>query len=223
MTTRTDDTIHPAVNTTIHACVVYYSSTGNIHAVAQASVEGAIKAGAEVRLRRVAETAPRQAVDSNERWAAHAEATRDVTEATVADLDWADVVIFGVPTRFGLPASQLGAFIDTTGPLWQQGRLADKVYAAFTASGTGGGQESTLLALNRVFTHWGGIIVPPGYTDPIQFRTGNPYGVHHLAGSGMPDDITVQAARHQATRAVEVAAALKAGRATGHIDEGAQA
>jgi NAD(P)H dehydrogenase (quinone) len=206
--------------TRINASVVYYSSTGNIHAVAQASVEGAIKAGAEVRLRRVAETAPRRAVDSNERWAAHAEATRDVVEATVADLDWADVVIIGVPTRFGLPASQLGAFLDTTGPLWQQGGLTDKVYTAFTSSGTGGGQEATLLALNHVFTHWGGIIVPPGYTDPVQFRTGNPYGVHHHAGSGMPDDTTLQAARHQAFRAVEVAAALKAGRASGQFDEG---
>ncbi len=83
--------------------------------------------------------------------------------------------------------------------------------------------ESTLLALNHVFTHWGGIIARPGYTDPIQFGTGNPYGVHHRAGSGMPGDITLQAARHQATRAGEVAAALKAVRATGHIDDGAQA
>jgi hypothetical protein len=67
------------------------------------------------------------------------------------------------------------------------------------------------------------VIAPPGYTDPIQFGAGNPYGVHHRAGSGMPDDLTLQAARHQATRAGEVAAALKAGRATGHIDDGAQA
>lgn len=220
MSTRTDDISSQAA---VSASVVYYSSTGNIHAIAQASVEGAVKAGAEVRLRRVAETAPREVVEGNDRWAAHAAATRDVTEAAVADVDWADVVIFGVPTRFGLPASQLGAFIDTMGPLWQQGRLADKVYAAFTSSGTGGGRESTLLALNHVFTHWGGIIVPPGYTDPIQFRTGNPYGVAHVAGTGMPADITLQAARHQAARAVEIAAALKAGRGHDHIDEEVQA
>ena len=58
---------------------------------------------------------------------------------------------------------------------------------------------------------------------PVQFGTGNPYGVHDRAGPGMPDDITLRAARHQATRAGEVAAALKAGRATGHIADGAQA
>jgi NAD(P)H dehydrogenase (quinone) len=54
------------------------------------------------------------------------------------------VVIFGTPTRFGTPASQLKAFIDTTGPLWQKGQLADKVYTALTASQTAHGcQEAT--------------------------------------------------------------------------------
>ena len=41
-------------------------------------------------------------------------------EASLDDLDWADVVLFGTPTRFGNVASQLKAFIDTTGPLWAQ-------------------------------------------------------------------------------------------------------
>jgi len=140
--------------------------------------------------------------------------TADVAEASLDDLDWADAVLFGTPTRFGTPASQLKAFIDTTGGLWAQGTLADKVYTAFTASSTAhGGQESTLLALGNVFYHWGGIIVPPGYTDPIQFRTGNPYGTSHVAADGPPDDVALEAARYQARRAVDTAAALKAGRA----------
>ena len=127
---------------------------------------------------------------------------------------WADAVLFGTPTRFGNPASQLRAFIDTTGRLWQQGRLADKVYSAFTASRTAhGGQESTILALGNVFYHWGGIIVPPGYTDPVQFQTGNPYGTSHVVGEGQPNDACLQAARYQARRVVDTAAALKAGRA----------
>ncbi|MGV9779614.1 hypothetical protein ACWDS7_47340, partial [Streptosporangium sp. NPDC003464] len=117
-------------------------------------------------------------------------------------------------TRFGNPASQLRAFIDTTGPLWFHGKLADKVYSAFTASNTAhGGQESTLLALGNTFYHWGGVIVPPGYTDPIQFRSGNPYGTSHVAGDGPPNDVSLEAARHQARRVVATAASLKAGRA----------
>ncbi|MBA3798140.1 MAG: NAD(P)H:quinone oxidoreductase [Geodermatophilaceae bacterium] len=198
---------------TVNAAVIYYSSTGNVHALAQAAVEGAEKAGADVRLRKVRETAPPAAIESNPAWAAHAAATAHIQEAAVEDLEWADVVLFGTPTRYGGPASQLRAFIDTTGPIWQQGKLAGKVYTAFTSTGTAhGGQESTLLALGNVFYHWGGIIVPPGYTDPIQFQTGNPYGTAHFGGGGAPGPNDLDAARYQARRAVDTAAELKAGR-----------
>jgi NAD(P)H dehydrogenase (quinone) len=95
-----------------------------------------------------------------------------------------------------------------------EGKLAGKVYSAFTASNTlHGGQESTILALGNTFYHWGGIIVPPGYTDPIQYKSGNPYGTSHVAGGGPPDDVASEAARYQARRAVDTAVALKAGRA----------
>ena len=76
------------------------------------------------------------------------EATEDRPKATNDDITWADVVLLGSPTRFGNVASQLQAFLDALGPEWGEGKLADKVYAGFTASQTDhGGQESTLLAL----------------------------------------------------------------------------
>ncbi|MER5215106.1 NAD(P)H:quinone oxidoreductase [Streptomyces sp. NPDC002838] len=197
----------------VNVSIIYYSATGNVHALAQAFVEGAEKTGAQVRLRKVAETAPEEAVNSRAEWAQHLQDTADVALASHDDLDWADAVLFGTPTRFGNPASQLRAFIETTGPLWGQGKLAGKVYSAFTSSGTAhGGQESTLLALANTFYHWGGVIVPPGYTDPIMNQLGNPYGTSHVAGDGAPGEVPLQAARHQARRAVEIAAALKAGR-----------
>ncbi|MFF5210504.1 NAD(P)H:quinone oxidoreductase [Streptosporangium sp. NPDC000396] len=198
----------------VKVAIIYYSATGTLHALARAAAEGAEKAGAHVRLRKVAETAPPEAISANPAWAQHLQDTADIAEAGHDDLDWADAVLFGTPTRFGNPASQLRAFIDTTGGLWYQGKLADKVYSAFTASNTAhGGQESTLLALGNTFYHWGGIIVPPGYTDPIQFQSGNPYGTSHVTGDGPPSDVTLDAARHQARRIVDTAAALKAGRA----------
>lgn len=198
----------------VNVAIIYYSATGTVHALAQAAAEGAEKAGARVRLRKVAELAPPEAINANPAWAQHRLDTADVAEAGHDDLDWADVVLFGTPTRFGAPSSQLKQFIDTAGPLWFQGRLADKVYSAFTASNTAhGGQESTILGLGNVFYHWGGIIVPPGYTDAVQFKSGNPYGTSHVAGDGPPSDVALEAARHQARRAVETAAALKAGRA----------
>ena len=198
----------------VNATIVYYSSTGTVHALARAVTEGAEKAGAQVRLRKVAELAPPEAINANPAWGQHLKDTADVTEASLDDLAWADVVLFGTPTRFGNPASQLRAFIETTGPLWKPGLLAGKVYSAFTASNSAhGGQESTLLAMGNTFYHWGGIIVPPGYTDPVQFKTGNPYGSSHVAGDGPPTETVLEAARYQARRAVDTAAALKAGRA----------
>ncbi|MEV3927277.1 NAD(P)H:quinone oxidoreductase [Actinomadura coerulea] len=198
----------------VNIAIIYYSATGIVHALAQAAAEGAEKAGARVRLRKIAETAPAEAINARPDWAQHLQDTADVAEASLDDLAWADAMLFGTPTRFGNPASQLRAFIDTTGGLWYDGRLADKVYSAFTASNTAhGGQESTLLALGNTFYHWGGIIVPPGYTDPIQFQSGNPYGTSHVAGDGPPSEVALQAARHQARRVVDTAAALKAGRA----------
>lgn len=198
----------------VNVAIIYYSATGTVHALAQAAAEGAEKAGATVRLRKVAETAPREAIDAKEAWAKHVDATADVAEASLDDLEWADAVLFGTPTRFGNPASQLRAYIEATGGLWFQGKLAGKVYSAFTASNTAhGGQESTLLTLANTFYHWGGIIVPPGYTDPIQFKSGNPYGTSVVANDAAGAEVAVQAARHQARRLVDTAAALKAGRA----------
>ncbi len=194
--------------------VIYYSATGTVHALARAAAEGAEKAGADVRLRRVRELAPEAAIESNPAWGEHLRATADVVEASLDDLAWADAVLFGTPTRFGTPSSQLKAFIDTTGPLWQSGQLAGKVYSALTASSTAhGGQESTILALSNVFYHWGGIIVPPGYTDPIQYQSGNPYGTSHVSGGGPPTDVALEAARYQARRVVDTTTALKIGRA----------
>lgn len=198
----------------VNLAVIYYSATGNVHTLAQAVAEGARKAGAEVRLRKVAETAPAQVIEGVPAWARHHAESAEVAEAALDDLGWADAVLFGTPTRFGNPTSQLRAFIETTGPLWRQGGLAGKVYSAFTASNTAhGGQESTILALANTFYHWGGVIVPPGYTDPVQFAAGNPYGTSHVAGEGAPGEVTLQAAGHQARRVVEITAALKAGRA----------
>ena len=136
-----------------------------------------------MRLRHVAETAPDEAVESQDEWAEHRVEMEGEPVADPDDLAWADAVLFGTPTRFGSATSQLQAFIDTLGPLWQEGGLADKVYAGFTATQTEhGGQETTLLSLYTNFMHWGGIIVTPGYTDEVKFADGNPYGAGKVTG-----------------------------------------
>jgi NAD(P)H dehydrogenase (quinone) len=195
--------------------VIYYSSTGNVHQLAEAVAEGAREAGAEVRLRRVPELAPEEAIDSNPMWRAHVDATAgSVEEATPADLDWADGYAIGTPTRFGTPAAQVKQFIDTLGGLWFQGKLAGKGATAFTsAQNTHGGNESTILTLFNVFSHFGAVIVPPGYTDPILFEAGgNPYGAAVAsAGKGaVAGEAQLAAARYQGRRLAEVSTKLAA-------------
>lgn len=192
--------------------VIYYSSTGTVHELAESVAEGARKEGADVRLLRVSELAPEEAIAANDAWSAHAAATKDIPVATAADIEWADAVIFGSPTRFGNIASQLKQFIDTLGGLWAQGKLADKVYSGFTATATAhGGQESTLLALYNSVHHFGGILVTPGYTDPVKFADGNPYGTSHVNGQGaIPvDDTARAAATYQGKRVAAVTAQFK--------------
>ncbi|MCX4632752.1 NAD(P)H:quinone oxidoreductase [Streptomyces sp. NBC_01443] len=199
--------------TPIKLSIVYYSSTGTITEIAKELRDAGVKAGAEVRLVKAAELAPRSAIEANPAWAANHAATADVPEATPEDIEWADAVLFGSATRFGNVSSQLKQFIDTLGGLWGQGKLADKVYSGFTSSATAhAGQETTLQALYTSVHHFGGIVVAPGFTDPVKFADGNPYGTSHVDGQGTKpvDDTTRAAARHQAQRVVRIAAQLKA-------------
>jgi NAD(P)H dehydrogenase (quinone) len=195
--------------------IVYYSSTGHTWQIARAVEQGARAAGAETRLRKVRELAGVEAIAAKPAWKEHLEATRDVPEATLDDLDWADGFVFGTPTRFGLPTAQLKQFIDTLGPLWAQGKLQDKAAAAFTGAGNvHGGQEATLLALHNVFYHWGSIIVPVGYTDKLLYAAGgNPYGVSFTdgRGKGLPEE-KLAAARFQGQRVSRFASLLAAAR-----------
>ena len=194
--------------------VVYYSATGSVAALADAVVDGARGTGAEVRLRKVHELAPAEAIASNPRWAAYAAASTDVPEATPDDILWADAVIFGTPTRFGNVSAQLKQFLDTLGGLWGQGKLADKVYSGFVSTSTmHGGRETTLQAIYVTAQNFGGIIVTPGYTDPIQLVTGTPYGPSHTDGGGVgPSEDTLASARYSGRRVASITAQLLAGR-----------
>lgn len=191
----------------VRLAIIYYSTYGTNHAMAEVAADAAHAAGAEVRLRKVKETAPAEIVSGQAAWAAHAERTAHVEHASYDDMEWANAYLFSAPTRFGTAASQMRAFIDTLGPIWAAGTLSNKAVSAMTsAQNMHGGQEVTLLGLYATFIHWGAILVPPGYTDPSIYASGgNPYGVS-VTANGEPLSEPIKAAiRAQSKRLIDFA------------------
>ena len=192
----------------VKLAIVYYSTYGTNHAMAEIAAEAARAAGAEVRLLRVAETAPEAVVNGQDAWKAAAEKQSGVAVATPEDMEWANAYLFSTPTRFGQATSQLRAFIDTLGGVWSQGKLANKPITAMTsAQNPHGGQEATILGLYTTFMHWGAVIVTPGYTEQAFFDAGgNPYGTSVTQGKF--DEAKQKAVAAQAQRLVRFATKL---------------
>ena len=94
----------------VKLAVVYYSSTGTNYRLAKMAEEGAKEVGATVKVLKVPELAPKEAIESNPAWMAHIEETKEVPIVTLDDLEWADAIIFSVPTRFGNMAAQMSSF-----------------------------------------------------------------------------------------------------------------
>lgn len=195
---------------TVKLAIVFYTTYGTNHRMAEAAADAAREAGAEVRLLRVQETAPEEVVRGQEAWAAQLQKMADIPEATPDDLVWADAYLFSAPTRYGGAASQMRAFIDTLGPVWQAGKLANKTFSAMSsAMNPHGGQETTLQSLYITAMHWGAILVPPGYTDPAVFASGgNPYGTSVTAGDQALNEEDRDAIIHQTRRLIEITASF---------------
>ena len=110
--------------------IIFYTTYGTNHAMALEAQKAAEAAGAEVRLRRFAETAPDEVVQGQEAWAAQLDKMQDIQEVSHDDMVWADGYFISAPTRYGNMPSQVRAFIDTLGGLWQEGKLVNKTISA---------------------------------------------------------------------------------------------
>lgn len=198
----------------VKLAVIFYSMGGTNVQLSKWAAEGAKEAGAEVKVFKVKELAPESAIEGNEAWKATVEATKDIPEVNPDDLEWADAIIFSVPTRFGNMPSQMKQFLDTTGGLWAQGKLVNKVVSAMSsAQNPHGGQEATILSLYTTMYHWGAIVAAPGYSDPVTFGAGgNPYGTSVTVDQdgNMVEDVEA-AVKYQAKRTVTVAGWVKNG------------
>jgi NAD(P)H dehydrogenase (quinone) len=198
--------------------IVYYSTYGHVHNMAEAIAEGVNEVnGAEAVLRRVPETLSDEVLEKM--GAVDAQQTlAHVPVCTVDELASADAVIFGTPTRFGNMCGQMRQFLDATGQLWAQGALVGKVGSVFTSSATQhGGQESTILSFHISLLHHGFVIVGLPYAFQGQMRIdevtgGSPYGASTIAGGSgerMPSENELDAARFQGRHVAEIASKLK--------------
>jgi NAD(P)H dehydrogenase (quinone) len=212
--------------------VVFYSSYGHIHQMAQAVAEGAQSVqGTEVRVRRVPELeAARQAMSSQPWYVQAQERQQEIPEVTHDDLRWADGICWGTGTRFGNMTAQLKQFLDGLGGLWMKGELEDKPTGVFTSTATiHGGQETTILTTMIPLLHLGMICVGTPYGQNPQILVtdgigGSPYGPGTLAGpdgSRQPVESELQPARNLGSRVAKVAERLKPLRtATPHGQQG---
>ncbi|KPJ89435.1 MAG: NAD(P)H-quinone oxidoreductase [Gammaproteobacteria bacterium SG8_11] len=198
--------------------IVYYSTYGHVHKMAEAIAEGVGEvSGAEAVMRRVPETLPSEVLEKMGAVDAQ-KAMTHVPICTVDELASADAVIFGTPTRFGNMCGQMRQFLDATGQLWAKGTLVGKVGSVFTSSATQhGGQESTILSFHITLLHHGFVVVGLPYTFQGQMRIdeitgGSPYGASTIAGGSgerMPSENELNAARFQGRYVAEIASKLK--------------
>ncbi len=197
--------------------IVYYSTYGHVHKMAEAVAEGAKEvSGTEVALRRAPETLPPEVLEKMGAVEAQ-KSLSHIPVCTVDELAEADAVIFGTPTRFGNMCGQMRQFLDATGQLWAKGALVGKVGSVFTSSATQhGGQESTILTFHVTLLHHGFVVVGLPYAFQGQMTLdeisgGSPYGASTIAGgdgSRMPSENELDAARFQGRHVAEIASKL---------------
>lgn len=198
--------------------MVFYSLTGNVAELAREVAQGAERAGAEVRVRRVPELLPEETFTANARLAATRAQLAAIPEASLEDLRWADAVAFGSPTRFGNMSAQLKLFFDRTAPLWSAGELVGKVAGVFCSTATlHGGQESTLLSMMIPLFHLGFLVQGLPYSEAEQMSMeephgGSPYGASSVSGARadrLPTEIDRTLARALGRRLAQVAGRLR--------------
>lgn len=194
--------------------VLYYSSYGHVETLAQAIAEGASTVtGTKVVVKRVPETMPDEVARK-----AGVKLDQAAEVASPKELDQYDAILFGTPTRFGNMSAQMRNFLDQTGSLWVQGALVGKVGSVFTSTGTGGGNESTIISFVTTLMHHGMIYVGLPYSCPeladiSEVKGGSPWGAATIAGadgSRSPSEKELAQARYQGRHVAEITRRLTA-------------
>ena len=197
--------------------IVFYSAYGHVYEMAKAVAQGAEQiSGAEVDIRQVSETLSAEVLEKMGAVETK-KAFSHVPVCTVEEMEKADAVIFGTPTRFGNMCGQMRQFLDATGRQWANGSLIGKVGSVFVSTATQhGGQESTILSFHTTLLHHGFVVVGLPYAFQEQMRideiTGcSPYGASTIAGGEgerWPSENELAGARFQGKHVAEITAKL---------------
>ena len=192
--------------------VLYYSSYGHIETMAGAVAKGASSVkGVDVSVKRIPEPMAEDTAKN-----AGIKPDQDVPVAEPSELAEYDAIIFGTPTLFGNMASQMRTFLDQTGGLWASGALVGKVGSVFTSTGTGSGNESTILTTIPTLMHHGIIVVGLPYAAKAlssisEIHGGSPYGAGTIAGpdgSRQPSALEMSLAEYQGKHVATVTSKL---------------
>jgi NAD(P)H:quinone oxidoreductase type IV len=201
--------------------IVFYSMYGHVFKMAQAIAEGAREVkDADVEIFRVQELVPEEIlVKSGAKDAQKAFAHIPVIKP--ADMEQADAVIFGTPTRFGNMCAQMRNYLDQLGGLWVKNAFVGKIGSVFASTGSQhGGQETTITSFHTTLFHLGFIVVGVPYSEKAltnmdEITGGTPYGATTMAGNDgkrQPTENELIIARHQGKHVAQIASELKRGR-----------
>ena len=115
--------------------IIFHSVSGNLYLIADSFREQLESAGVDARLYRIDDpdlhihAATRN--DVNEYY----EEIMDLPVATNEKLLSADVIMLGVPSKFGMPSAEMKDFLDKSWPLYEEAKLKGKYVYIFATSG----------------------------------------------------------------------------------------
>jgi NAD(P)H dehydrogenase (quinone) len=145
----------------VNLLVIFYSRSGLTERLAVLVAEGAIQAGAKIRLRRSRDLMPDEVIAADEVWRSERDRMhKEYAAPRLEDVGWADVVAFGSPAATGSVSPELGATLSQIATLGKKS-LARKAATAFTSSyGPLAGAELALSELQSRLLRLGFVTVP---------------------------------------------------------------
>lgn len=143
----------------VNVVVVFYSRTGSTERLALAAAVGAVQGRANIRLRRLTDSADEATIESDPAWKENlARMNKEFVAPREADAVWADAIVLGTPGGADTLSTEFKRYFDTLHALRAQGKLEGKIGAVFTQ---GSSADSLYKAIGGL-----GFKTVPAITNP---------------------------------------------------------